>query len=110
LNRYIFVKGKPAQYTDPFGLFSTEDGISIAFDLAPFVGSCKGVAEFVLGKDPITGKPIPRWMAVVGILPFGNKVFTRGKQTGEAVVYLYKGDERHFSILVRNKNGDIHTE
>jgi RHS repeat-associated protein len=85
LNRYIFVKGKPAQYTDPFGLFSTEDGFSVAIDFIPIAGSCKGVAEFVLGKDPITGEPIPRWMAAVGILPFG-KYFTRGSKVTYEII------------------------
>jgi RHS repeat-associated protein len=109
LNRFAFVKGKPIQYNDPFGLFSTEEGASVALDFVPIVGSCKGVIEFILGKDPITGEPIPRWMAALGIIPYG-KIVTKANKAGEAIVYLYKGGDKHFSIVVKNSDETIHTE
>jgi hypothetical protein len=71
------VTGRPVSFIDPFGLFGMDDTASMALDFVPVVGSCKGIIEFVIGMDPITGEPIPRWMAALGIIPFG-KYFTKG--------------------------------
>jgi len=109
LNRYAFVMGQPVSLVDPFGLFGQDDATSLALDFVPVVGSCKGVSEFVLGYDPITWEPIPRWVALLGIIP-GGKYFTRANKAGEAILYVYKihGNE-HVSIFVKSSDEVIHT-
>jgi RHS repeat-associated protein len=84
LNRYAFVTGKPISLIDPFGLFGQEDALSLALDFTPIVGSCKGILEFIIGKDPITGESIPLWIAVIGIIP-GGKYLTRAGKAGVAL-------------------------
>jgi len=109
LNRFAFVTGRPVSLVDPFGLFGQDDATSLALDFVPVVGSCKGVSEFILGHDPITWEPIPRWVALLGIIP-GGKYLTKAGKAGEAIVYLYKGVDRHFSILVKRGDKVVHTE
>jgi len=96
---------------DPFGLFGQDDATSLALDFVPVVGSCKGVSEFVLGYDPITWEPIPRWIAFLGIIP-GGKYFTRVEKAGDAIVYVYKLPRHeipHTSIEVIADGKSIHT-
>ena len=90
LNRFAFVEGNPVRFVDPFGLFATKDGISLGLDFLPVIGSCKGVAELVLGKDPITGEEIPRWIAIISIIPYG-KSLTKGEKIADEFVVWYHG-------------------
>jgi RHS repeat-associated protein len=108
LNRYAFVTGRPVSLIDPFGLFGQEDALSLTLDFIPVVGSCKGALEFILGKDPVTGESIPRWIAVIGIIP-GGKYF---ETTGEAILYVYKlprSNIPHTSIEVSVNGEKLHT-
>jgi len=109
LNRYAFVTGQPVSLVDPFGLFGMDDTASMALDFIPVVSSCKGVIEFIIGIDPLTGEPIPRWIAAIGIIP-GGKYFTKGGKVGEAIIHIYKihGNE-HVSILVKSNDEIVHT-
>jgi len=126
LNRYAYVRGRVVSRVDPFGLedisgeysqgfnagkddVSHSEAISLVIDFLPVAGSCKGLFEVAIGADPITGKPISRWGAALGIIPF-DKSFTKGQQAGEAIVYLYKGEENHFSIVVKTNDKVLHTE
>ncbi len=111
LNRYAFVTEQPVSLVEPFGLFGRDDAISLVLDFVPVVGSCKGISEFVLGYDPITWEPIPRWIAFLGIIP-GEKYFTKADKFGEAIVYVYKIPRNpipHTSIEVITDGKGVHT-
>lgn len=52
-----------------FGL-SLLAALSIVLDFVPFVGTAKGIAEGVIGRDLLTGQELAGWERALGVLPF----------------------------------------
>ena len=85
LNFYAFVDGDPVSLIDPFGLGAAEvaaqiswlrTGASLGVGLIPVAGTVQSGVELITGKDYITGQPVSRVAAgiglVAGLLPGGK--------------------------------------
>ena len=54
-----------------------EQVTSTALDVAPVAGQLKAVGEVYSGRDLITGEPVDRWVAAIGLIP-GTKLVIKG--------------------------------
>lgn len=66
-----------------------KEALSLAADLTPVIGSFKSAGEVFTGKDLITDQETSRWLAALGIIPFG-KVFSKGGKAIKAVGKAFK--------------------
>lgn len=69
---YLNATGVPIDYQDhqgnPVG-FGWRTGLSMGVDFVPVVGDAKAVVEVTSGQDYISGEPVNRWLASIGLVP-----------------------------------------
>ncbi len=58
---------------------STAEVTSMALDATPVVSNLKSAAELFSGTDLITGDPVSRWIALLGIVPVLGNIIKGGK-------------------------------
>ena len=76
-----------------------KEATSAAFDIHPVTGPPKAALEVVVGRDLVTGKKVPRWVAALGLVPTaggGTKVAVKaGKAGGRFIIRVGKAVPRN---------------